>query len=82
MMVLGVRASMSIGEGLVDRQRIEQSVENVCKKGCKSVWADIDALEEGRRLPETAGLTSTERQAVLAELKAVMAVYEGTCAAY
>ncbi len=66
----------------MDKGRIEQSVENVCKKGCKSVWADIDALEEGRRLPETAGLNEGERQAVLAELKAIMAVYEGTCAAY
>jgi len=66
----------------LDRQRIEQSVENVCKKGCRSVWADIDALESGRRLPETAGLSATERRAVLEELKAIMAVYEGTCAAY
>jgi hypothetical protein len=46
------------------------------------VWADIDALEAGRRLPETAGLSAAERRAVLDELKAVMAVYEGACAAY
>jgi hypothetical protein len=66
----------------LDRQRIEQSVENVCKKGCRSVWADIDALEAGKRLPETAGLSAAERRAVLDELKNIMAVYEGTCAAY
>ena len=65
----------------MNRRRIEQSVENLCRKGCRAVWADIDALEAGRRLPETAGLSAVERQAVIDELKAVMAVYEGSCAA-
>jgi hypothetical protein len=66
---------------MLNKRLIEQSVENLCRKGCKAVWADIGALEVGRRLPETAGLSSAERQAVIDELKAVMAVYEGSCAA-
>lgn len=65
----------------VNHRLIEQSVENLCKKGCRAVWADIDALEAGRRLPETAGLTEAERAMVVRELKAVMAVYEGSCVA-
>lgn len=65
----------------MNHQLIEQSVENLCKKGCRAVWDDIAALEAGRRLPETAGLSRDERQAVIRELKAIMAVYEGTCAA-
>lgn len=66
---------------MLNKRLIEQSVENLCRKGCKAVWADIDALEAGRRLPETAGLSAAERQRVIDELKAVMAVYEGSCAA-
>lgn len=45
------------------------------------MWGDIDALEAGRSLPEATGLTRAEIKAVIKELKAVMAVYEGTCAA-
>ena len=65
----------------MNQRLIEQSVENLCKKGCRAVWADIDALEAGRRLPETAGLSHAERKVVVEELKSVMAVYEGSCAA-
>lgn len=45
------------------------------------MWADIDTLETGGRLPETDGLSQAEVQAVVRELKQVMSVYEGTCAA-
>ena len=63
----------------MNRRLIEQSVENLCSKGCRAVWADIEALEKGRRLPETVGLTAAERRAVIHELRAIMAVYEGRC---
>ena len=65
----------------MNERLIEQAVENLCKKGCRAVWADIESLEAGRRVPETIGLTHGERDRVVRELKAVMAVYEGTCAA-
>jgi hypothetical protein len=58
---------------------VETCVEAICRKGCRAVWSDIDALADGRSIPETSGLTPQERLAVLEELKAVMAVYEGSC---
>jgi len=45
------------------------------------VWSDIDALESGASLAEAAGLSSAEVDAVVAELKSIMSVYEGSCAA-
>ena len=65
----------------MDQRRVEKCVENLCRKGCRAVWSDIDALESGRTLPEVNGLSSHEVRAVISELRAVMAVYEGTCAA-
>jgi hypothetical protein len=65
----------------LNHRLVEQCVERLCHKGCRAVWADIDALESGTILPEARGLTRAEIEAVLAELKAVMAVYRGSCAA-
>jgi len=45
------------------------------------VWSNIDALEAGKTLPESKGLSKAEVDAVIVELKSVMAVYQGTCAA-
>ena len=63
----------------MNHRLIEQCVEKLCNKGCRSVWADIDALEAGQALPETGGLSKTELREVVRELKQVMAVYDGTC---
>lgn len=63
----------------LDQHRVEQCVEKVCRKGCRAVWSDIDALEAGRSLPEAKGLSSHEVRAVIRELRAVMSVYEGSC---
>lgn len=65
----------------MNHRLVEQCVENLCQKGCRAVWSDIDALEAGDFLPETGGLSRTEVRAVIDELKAVMAVYEGACGA-
>jgi hypothetical protein len=68
------------GRPVLDQRRIEFCVEALCHKGCKSVWRDIAALEDGLDLPETRELSPPERRAVLAELKAIMAVYgQGSC---
>ncbi len=61
-------------------KKIEHCVEMVCRKGCKLVWHDIATLEQGRSLPETHDLSLSEQQEVLQELKAIMAVYKGSCA--
>ena len=58
--------------------RVEQCVEIMCRKGCKMLWADIEALENGVALPEVGALSTAERELVLVELKAIMAVYGST----
>jgi hypothetical protein len=65
----------------LDHRLVEQSVEKLCAKGCRSVWADIEALEAGQRLPEVEGLSREELALVIGELKSIMSVYEGSCAA-
>jgi hypothetical protein len=64
-----------------DKYRLEARLETLCEKGCRHVWGDIDALERGEELPETRDLNSEERRWLLRELKQVMAVYAGRCAA-
>jgi hypothetical protein len=59
---------------------VEACVERLCQKGCRAVWGDIERLERGEVLPEVAGLDPAQREAVLAELKSVMAVYGDRCA--
>ncbi len=63
----------------MNRKLVDQCVENLCEKGCQAVWSDIRALEAGEALSEVEGLSSSERTAVISELKAVMSVYEGHC---
>jgi hypothetical protein len=58
---------------------VEHCIELLCHKGCRQVWKEIDALEQGRSLPETEGLSEREKAVVLAELKAIMAVYGDRC---
>ena len=63
----------------MDYRRVDQCVERLCRKGCRAVWSDIDALEAGRVLPEVKGLSPAEMHAVLRELKSVMSVYRDSC---
>jgi len=71
-----------ISGGLALNQRlVELSVEKLCHTGCRAVWDEIDALEAGKTLPEVEGLSGTEVDAVISELKSIMSVYQGTCAA-
>ena len=58
---------------------IESCIEAICEKGCRQVRSDIRSLEQGRTLPEWSHLDTDERQRVLRELKAVMAVYGDSC---
>jgi hypothetical protein len=58
---------------------VEHCIELLCHKGCRQVWREIEALEQGEELPETRGLNAQERAYVLTELKAVMAVYGDRC---
>ena len=57
-------------------QAVELCVERVCRRGCAQVRQVIALLEAGAQVPETRGLGPAQRQAVLDELRAVMAVYD------
>lgn len=63
----------------MSRNPVDRCIELLCLKGCKAIWGDIEALEEGARLPETESLTAGERRLVLQELKSIMSVYSGSC---
>ena len=51
-------------------------VEAICAKGCRQVWRDLAAWERGELPVEAWGLGDAELERVLAELKAIMAVYD------
>lgn len=65
----------------MSRQQIDQRVEQICQKGCLSVREDIMLLERGVILPELQDFDEMARQAVLKELRAIMAVYGDACPA-
>ena len=54
----------------------QHCVEQLCAEGCQSVRAYIARLERGEPVPQVADLSHEERQQVLAELRAIMAVYD------
>ena len=63
----------------MQQTKITDCIERLCQKGCTAVRADIMALEDGRRLPETRGLSAMEIRSVLLELKSIMDVYGDVC---
>lgn len=67
-----------MGNGM-NQRKIDQCVEALCGLGCRTVSSLIQRMERGEPLAETAYLEPEERQAVLAELKSIMAVYGARC---
>lgn len=65
----------------MDQSKIAHCIEVLCQKGCKEVSLVILALERGEPMAEAQELGENERQAVLHELKSIMAVYRegGAC---
>ena len=59
----------------MNSKKIEDCIETVCQQGCKTVYACISDLERGYSNLHTDFLTFPEREKVLKELKAIMAVY-------
>jgi hypothetical protein len=59
--------------------KIEECVEILCHQGCSMVYRYISALQQGDEFPEVADLSREERQSVLAELVAIMDIYDGSC---
>jgi hypothetical protein len=58
---------------------VEAVIEALAELGCRAVLEVIEALEQGRTLPETRDLEPDEAHRVLEELKSVMAVYGDRC---
>jgi hypothetical protein len=58
---------------------LESRLEAICQRGCRETRAAITQLEQGGELTETADLMPRDRARLLAELKAIMAVYGDRC---
>jgi hypothetical protein len=59
-----------------DNDGTSQCIEALCQLGCDSVRNTIAALEQGQPVAQMEGLDAEQRRRVLAELKAIMAVYD------
>lgn len=59
----------------MNREKIDHCVETLSLRGCTEVWEAIRLLEEDVSIPEISELNDNEKQAVLNELKSIMAVY-------
>lgn len=59
--------------------KLQLCVESLCGEGCQAVYNYIEQLENGGSVPQTELFSYEERQDVLAELKSIMAVYDGKC---
>lgn len=57
-------------------QKTEQALTRICDLGCARIRALIGLLESGATIQETDELEEAERLTVLAELKAIMAIYD------
>lgn len=63
----------------VRRAKVDECIETLCHHGCGMVYRYISALQENEEFPEVADLSAAERLSVLAELVAIMAIYDGSC---
>ena len=63
----------------VRRDKVDECIDALCCQGCSMVHRYIEALQQGEQFPEIAGLSEAERLAVLAELVAIMDIYDGSC---
>ncbi len=60
----------------MNSEKVTTAIEMICEEGCTSVNNIIIALENGEQSKYTTDLDKNEAQAVLNELKAIMAIYE------
>ena len=61
---------------MLSSEQVTQCIDALCQCGCDAVRATITAMESGVVVPQVETLGEDERQMVLRELKAVMAVYD------
>lgn len=60
---------------MIDKLKVEECVESLCKNGCEAVYATITAMEYDLENVSLTGLAQSEREQVLKELKSIMLVY-------
>ena len=63
----------------VRQKKVEECVETLCHQGCSMVYRRIGALQRHEEFAEVADLSPAERRSVLAELVAIMDIYDGSC---
>ena len=54
-------------------------LEELCERGCREVSALLLRAESSAQLDELEGFDTAEKNAILTELRAIMAVYGGYC---
>lgn len=60
----------------MDKPQITQCIEQLCQCGCTDVRNTIALLEANQTVSQVEGLNAEERRLVLAELKAIMSIYD------
>ena len=60
----------------MEKRFIEERVTLICELGCVRVREVITTLQQGGATPETEDASEHERQQILHELQAIMAVYD------
>ncbi len=63
----------------MDQAKIHHCIEVLCLKGCSEVTRIIGVLERNEAQTETDALDAEEREEVVRELRAIMAVYDRPC---
>jgi len=58
------------------KPELQTVVEHLCKDGCNAVNSYISAIQSGDYPELVRGLDHQDRDAVLAELKSIMAIYD------
>lgn len=74
-MVYNIYSKIQFSKSM-EHQKLAHFLEILCQSGCETVNATIKAMENGQTCSVTEQLTPVERNIVLAELKAIMAVYD------
>ena len=59
-----------------NNEKLQHIIEQLCTTGCDRVNEVIELLERQESIEETRELSTQECDAVLLELKAIMAVYD------
>jgi tetrahydromethanopterin S-methyltransferase subunit D len=67
---------MTVEQMTMNQQKVNQAIEAICQTGCTSVNAVIATLEAGKTTEGLEDLSYAERDLLVRELKAIMAVYE------